>query len=211
MLPAVDARRGELQPHGLEALHLAVLRKVVAVLVGDDGGHRPVPCDAAREAVLRPPGLEYLRVGVGGLRTLLLADGLALHAYRHLRTLYLKVLVRVPADDHHRLRVVAIRIELDGLLAGHLGADAVALALARQGCPLLGTAALGLPVDGGLRVLDAHGLLLQLLVAQREHLLAEVQAQLTGILWMELLAATAVYLALEQPHLLAQLGNKLIL
>ena len=145
-------------------------------------------------------------MGVGGLRVPQLADGLALHAHRHLRALYLKVLVGVPADDRHPLRVVALRIELHWLLAGHLGADAVGLALARLCGSLLRTAAVGLLVDGGLRVLDARGLLPQLLVAQREHLLlAEVQAQLVRVLGMKPLAAAAENLALQLLYQMVQL------
>jgi len=74
------------------------------------------------------------------------ADGVPLLAHVHARFLYLKRLVLVPADDDHRLGSIALRIVLDGLLAGDAGGDAVghALALARTLLLLGGTALLGI-------------------------------------------------------------------
>ncbi len=130
MLPAVDARRGELQPHGLETFHLAVFGQVVAPLVGDDGGHGLVPRDAAGKAVLGAAGLEDGRAGIRGFRVGGFADGLHLHANEDLRALDLQVLMLVPSYDRHRLGAVAFGVEPHGIQAEYLGADAVGLALA---------------------------------------------------------------------------------
>jgi len=211
VLPAVDARRGERDAHGGEALHLAVFGQVVAPLVGDDSGHQRVTGDAAGQAVLAAARLHDLCAGLGGLRICGLADGVPLLAHVHPGLLHLKVLVLVPADDGHRLGAVAIWIVAHGFLAGDAGGDAVRHAIALAGAPLLlpGAAGVGILAHavnglgdmflGGLQLLVAHG--------QLHLLLAEVEAQLVGVVRMKLLAAATVYLALEHLHHLVQPRN----
>ena len=215
MLPAVDARRGEGDAHGGEALHLAVLGQVVAPFVGDDHGHQGVACDAAGQAVLAVVRFHDLGVGIGGLRLCGLADGVPLLPHVHLGLLHLQVLVLVPADDGHRLGGVALGIVAHGLLAGDAGGDAVRHALALAGAPLLlpGAAGVGVLANAVNDIGDMLLGLLQLRVArgQLHLLLAEVEAQLIGILRVQLLAAAAVQLPLKKLYRLVHLGDVSVL
>ena len=212
MLPAVDARRGERDAHGGEALHLAVLGQVVAPLVGD---HQRVACDAAGQAVLAVVRFHDLGVGIGGLRLCGLADGVPLLAHVHLGLLHFQVLVLVPADDGHRLRGVALRIVAHGLLAGDAVGDAVrhTLALPCAPFPLPGATGIGILADTVHCIGDMLLGILQLRVAHRQlHLLlAEVEAQLVGVVRVQLLTAAAVQLPLEKLYRLVHLGDVSVL